>query len=106
MKNLLKFEQAMFRRIAKTRLIFEVDTQKMRANLIKSLEKQFKIADAFARDESLTPKQRQFWMRISAYIGQVMNSVAKGFDEAKVSKQLDKLERMIREGSGEEPQTT
>ena len=41
-------------------------------------------------------------MRISAYIVQVMNSVARGFDDAKISKQLDELERLIREGSGEE----
>ena len=44
--------------------------------------------------------------RFALIIGQVMNSVAKGFDESKVSKQLDDLERMIREGSGEEAQTT
>ena len=106
MKNFLKFEQAMFRRIAKTRRIVQVDTQKMRAKLLRSLQEQFEIADRFAKDDSLTPKQRQFWMRICAYIGQVMNSVAKGFDESKVSKQLDELERLIREGSGEEIQTT
>ena len=106
MKNLLKFEQAIFRRIAKTRRIIQVDTQRMRAKLLRSLQEQFEIADRFAKDDSLTPKQRQFWMRICAYIGQVMNSVAKGFDESKVSKQLDDLERMIREGSGEEAQTT
>lgn len=102
MKNFLKFEQAMFHRIAKTRRIVQVDTQRMRAKLLRSLQEQFEIADRFAKDDSLTPKQRQFWMRICAYIGQVMNSVAKGFDESKVSKQLDDLERMIREGSGEE----
>ena len=106
MKNLLKVEQAILHRIAKTKRIFEVDTQRMRAKLLRSLETQFKIADAFAKDEGLTPKQRQFWMRICAYIGQVMNSVAKGFDEAKVSKQLDELERMICEGSREEAETT
>lgn len=102
MKFLPKFEQAMARRVAKTRQAFEVDTQRMRGKLLKSLQTQFEIADRFARDESLTPKQRQFWMRISAYIGQVINSVAKGFDEVKVSKQLDELERMIREGDREE----
>jgi len=74
----------------------------MRAKLLKSLQEQFDIADGFAKDDSLTPKQRQFWMRISAYIVQVMNSVARGFDDAKISKQLDELERLIREGSGEE----
>jgi len=74
----------------------------MRAKLLKSLQEQFDIADGFAKDDSLTPKQRQFWMRISAYIVQVMNSVARGFDDAKISRQLDELERLIREGSGEE----
>jgi len=73
---------------------------------LKSLQEQFDIADKFAKDDSLTPKQRRFWMRISAYIGQVMNSLAKGFDESKISKQLDELERMILEGNGEKTEKT
>jgi len=92
----------MIRRIGNTKEILKVDTQLIRSKLLESLERQFEIADGFAKDESLKPKQRQFWMRISAYVGQVMNSVAKGFDEFKISRQLDELERMIREGSGEE----
>ena len=107
MKNLtLKFQQSIIRRIGNTKEILKVDTQLIRSKLLESLQKQFEIADAFAKDNSLKPKQRQFWMRISAYIGQVMNSIAKGFDEFKISRQLDELERMIREGSGEETQTT
>ena len=103
MKNLsLRIGQSMVHRIAKTKQAFQVDTQRMRSELLRNLEKQFEVADGFAKDEDLTPKQRQFWMRVSAYIGQVMNSVAKSFDETKISKQLDKLERMIREASGEE----
>jgi len=106
-KNLtLKFQQSMIRRITETKETLQVNTQRIRGKLLESLERQFEIADGFAKDESLKPRQRQFWMRISAYIGQVMNSVAKGFDESKISKQLDELERMIREGSGKETQTT
>ncbi len=92
----------MFRRLEETKETLQVDTQLIRSKLLESLESQFEIADNFAKDETLKPKQRQFWMRISAYIGQVMNSLAKGFDEAKISEQLDELERMIREGNGKE----
>lgn len=103
MKNQsLKFKQFMFRRLEETKETLQVDTQLIRSKLLESLESQFEIADNFAKDETLKPKQRQFWMRISAYIGQVMNSLAKGFDEAKISEQLDELERMIREGNGKE----
>lgn len=101
-RNLRNFEQA----IIKTRRTLKVDTQKTRAKLLKSLQEQFDIADEFAKDDSLTPKQRRFWMRISAYIGQVMNSLAKGFDESKISRQLDELERMILEGNGEKTEKT
>lgn len=106
MRNLRNFKQAISCRIARARRTLKVDTQKTRAKLLKSLQEQFDIADKFAKDESLEPKQRRFWMQISAYIGQVMNSLAKGFDESKISKQLDELERMILEGSGEEIQKT
>lgn len=103
MKNRsLNFQQFMSRRFEETKETFLVDTQKIRSKLLRSLESQFEIADGFAKDETLKAKQRQFWMRIAAYIGQVMNSIAKGFDESKILKQLEKLERMIREDSREE----
>ena len=96
---------AMARRTAQAKRIFQVDTQRIRAKLMKSLEGMFEVAEGFAKDKNLKLKQRQVWSRIAAYIGQVINSLAKSFDEAKISKQLDELERMIREGSGEEAET-
>ena len=104
----MKFRRSEFSaiasRTAQAKRIFELDTQKTRAKLIESLEKMFKMAEGFVKDKKLEPEQRQIWSRIAAYIGQVINSLTKSFDEAKVSKQLDRLERMIREGSGEEVQ--
>ena len=47
MKNLtLKFRQSMVRRIKKTKQTVQVNTQIIRAKLLKSLEKQFEIARA------------------------------------------------------------
>ncbi len=67
MKNpTLKFQQSMIRRIGNTKEALRVDTQLIRSKLLESLEKQFEIADRFAKDEKLKPKQRQFWMRVSS----------------------------------------
>jgi hypothetical protein len=41
-------------------------------------------------------------MRIMAYIGQVMNSISKSFDEAQVTKDLERLEKMIGEAVAKE----
>jgi hypothetical protein len=71
--------------------------QRVRLKLLADLESMFDMAKAHATDENLKPKQRQIWTRIAAYIGQVMNSLSKAFDEAAVTKDLEKLERMIRE---------
>lgn len=57
----------------------------------------FDIAKTQAIDENTTPKQRQIWTRIMAYIGQVMNSLTKAFDEAAVTRDLEVLEKMINE---------
>ncbi len=56
----------MIRRIGNTKEALRVDTQLIRSKLLESLEKQFEIADRFAKDEKLKPKQRQFWMRVSS----------------------------------------
>ncbi|MEM2104790.1 MAG: hypothetical protein QW717_07895 [Candidatus Bathyarchaeia archaeon] len=46
----------------------------------------FEIAKNFVEETSKDPKkarQCQHWMRVMGYLGQVMNSLADSFDEAK-----------------------
>ena len=75
----------------------EVSTQRIRSKLLADLEKMFDMAKAHATDENITPKQRQIWTRIMAYLGQVMNSLTRAFDEAAVTKDLEQLEKMMSE---------
>jgi len=82
----------------------EVDMQKTRLKLLADLQDMFNMAKGYAqsKDPEVTPKQRQIWMRIMAYIGQVMNSISKSFDEAQVTKDLERLEKMIGEAVAKE----
>lgn len=76
------------------------DTQQLRQKLMNELERMFDIAksavEAAKRDKTKA-KQVQIWIRVMGYLGQVMNSLADSFDEAKALEYFENLERMIRE---------
>jgi len=76
----------------------------MRLKLLRDLEDVFNMSKNFAQSKAddVTPKQRQIWIRIMAYTGQVMNSISKSFDEAQVTKDLERLEKMINEAMATE----
>jgi alpha-D-ribose 1-methylphosphonate 5-triphosphate synthase subunit PhnH len=86
---------------AKKRL--KIDTKNLREELLTDLKRMFELAKQAATKEGISEKQAQHWIRIMGYIGQVMNSLAKNFDETKALEQLEKLERMIR-GTEENPE--
>jgi hypothetical protein len=91
------------RRIADMREKVKVDTQKIREKLLENLQTIFNEAVKFAKGEvtvdgkELTLKQRQAWTRVAAYTAQVIQSVAKGFDEHEIDMQLDELQRLVDE---------
>ena len=72
------------------------DTQKLRLKLLAKLEAMFDLAEESARNAK-TPKQRELFMRVMGYIGQVINSLSKAFDEAALTEDLKVLEKMIDE---------
>jgi len=80
----------------------EVDMQKTRLKLLSDLQAMFDMAKAYATSKETKDKQRQIWIRIMAYIGQVMNSISKSFDEAQVTKDLERLEKLINEAVAKE----
>ncbi len=82
-----------------TRNRFERDMQAIRLKLLRDLADVFTMAKDYAQSKSdeVTAKQRQIWIRIMAYTGQVMNSISKTFDEAQVTRDLERLEKMINE---------
>lgn len=96
------------RRIRKLRRKVDINTQKMRAEMLDSLEEIFRMASSLARGEfgtqteegetvKVTLKQRQVWARVAAFVAQTMNSIAEGFDERQIDTQMDELERLIDE---------
>ena len=84
-------------RIQKLKKRIKIDTQRMRGKTLNTLEELFEMAKDLAQNTNLKLKQRQMWTRIAAYICQVINSVASGFDERQTDVQLDQLEDLINE---------
>ena len=95
-------------RVWKLKRRIKVDTQRMRGKALKNLEELFILAVALAKGEvktqtedgevqKVTLRQRQKWARVAAYIAQIMNSLAEGFDEREIDVQMDDLERLVNE---------
>lgn len=95
-------------RVSRFRRRIKIDTQKIRGNAIRKLEELFNLAVSLAKGEvktqtvdgetmKVTLKQRQMWARVAAYIAQILNSLAEGFDEREIDVQLDELERLVNE---------
>jgi len=96
-------------RILKVRKTVKVNTQRLRAKTLASLEEIFNLAVKIAKGEvkhqrssdgkevPISLKQRQMWARIAAYTAQIMNSVASGFDERQIDIQLNELEKLVNE---------
>lgn len=96
------------RRVARLRQTVKVNTQKTRKKMLDRLEEIFDLAVSLAKGEvetqtvdgaqvRVTLKQRQIWARVAAYVAQIMNSIAQGFDEREIDVQLDELERLVNE---------
>jgi len=96
------------KRLAELKETIRVDTQRIRGKTLNSLQELFDLAVALANGKvktqnedgvpvKVTLKQRQMWARVAAYIAQIMNSVASGFDERQIDVQLDELERLVNE---------
>ena len=96
------------RRISKLKKRVKFDTQQIRQKTIISLQELFDLSVTLAKGQiktqtegdkkvTVTLKQRQMWARIAAYIGQIMSSVASGFDEREIDTQLEELEKLVGE---------
>lgn len=90
----------------KTKKRIETDTQKLRKDVLEDLKQMFVIAKEKATAEPAEPNQTQHWIRIMGYIGQVINSLAKSFDETKALEQIERLEKMINEADAQESPRT
>ena len=89
------------RRLQIARRICRVDTQRLREKLLTRLQELFDISCGQARNKNLDLSQREKWARVAAYTAQVMEGLAKGFDERQVNRQLDELEELVGEARAE-----
>ncbi|MEM3699865.1 MAG: hypothetical protein QXL57_03230 [Candidatus Bathyarchaeia archaeon] len=93
------------RKIAQLKEKFKIDTQKIREKILEDLQAIFENAVSMAKGETtvnketLNIKQRQAWARVAAYTAQVIQSIAKGFDERQIDQDLAKLEELINEAA-------
>ena len=95
--------------LGKIRRIARVDSQGIRAKLLRQLDALFNLAFSIAKGQvkrlrddegkeySVTLGQRQKWARLAAYTAQVMQNLSKGFDEKEFQTDLKKLELLVNE---------
>ncbi|MBT0160228.1 hypothetical protein G4O51_09610 [Candidatus Bathyarchaeota archaeon A05DMB-2] len=84
------------RRIARIAKRHELNTQRVRFELIFELKSLLEMAQQRAID-TVSPEMKRDWMRTAAYIGQVINSISKTYDEASVDAELKKLQQKVEE---------
>jgi len=87
-------------RVARIADRFNVDTQRIRTGLILQLEALAEMTQQNALDaHPASVEVKQNWARLAAYISQVINSIGKTYDEAKIDADLEELQRLIAESS-------
>ena len=77
---------------------YSLDMQKVRFQLILELKALAETAQQKAIDTHPAKDDvKQNWIRLTAYIGQVINGIGKTFEEIKVDEDIKKLEELIKE---------
>jgi hypothetical protein len=84
------------RRIARISARHDLNTQRVRFELIFELKALAEMAAEKAID-TVQPDAKRDWMRATAYISQVINSISKTYDEASIDTELKQLQNKIEE---------
>jgi len=103
-----KVYRRMFQRPEEDRLADRLDTLGMRIKWINELESVFDMATLIAKGEitqqqvsekfePVTSKERQRWAHVAANIASVMGSLTNRYDERQIDKDLDFLEKWLKE---------
>ena len=86
------------KRIANLTEKFDGDTQRVRAQLILDLRSLLDIAtDQALNTGGKRIAVRQNWVRLAAYISQVINSISKTYDITQIKGELEQLRKTIGE---------
>jgi len=98
MKRQMELVQTNIFRLIARRAEFDGDTQKLRGWLILDLKAMNEECQQRAKDQRLTPKQRQKWAQLMAQISRVLTYVMKEFDAYKLSdlnKEVESLSKLF-----------
>ena len=77
---------------------YSLDMQNVRFQLILELKALAEIAQQKAIDTHHAKEEtKQNWIRLTAYIGQVINGIGKTFEEVKIDDDIQKLQDLIKE---------
>ena len=77
---------------------FDGDTQNIRSQLILDLRSLLEVATEQAlATGGKKPAERQNWVRLAAYISQVINSISKTYDISQIKNELEQLRKTIGE---------
>lgn len=86
------------RRISNLTEQFDGDTQRLRAQLIMELKGlQETAADQVHSARGNKTVDQQNWVRLAAYISQVINSISKTYDVSQIKDELEELRKSIEE---------
>ena len=86
------------RRISNLTEKFDGDTQRIRAQLIMELKAlQETSVDQVQSARGNKTTEQQNWIRLAAYLSQVINSVGKTYDIAQIKTELEQLRKTIGE---------
>jgi hypothetical protein len=84
---------------------YSLDMQNVRFHLILELRALAEMAQQKAIDTHPAKDDvKQNWIRLTAYIGQVINAIGKTYEEIKTDEDLKTLENAIKELKEEKPQ--
>ena len=75
----------------------KVDTKVIREKMIRNLEELMDFAHKKSVDSEISPKARQSWARLEAYIAQTLNSIINDYDIVNIKKKLEELKRIVEE---------
>jgi len=93
------------KRIAAIADKYSLDMQNVRFQLILELRALAEMAQQKAIDAHPAKDDvKQNWIRLTAYIGQVINAIGKTYEEIKTDEDLKTLENIIKELKEEKPQ--
>ncbi len=86
------------RRISNLSEKFDVDTQRLRAQLIMELKV---LQETAVQQTQSVPgrktRDQQNWVRLATYISQVINSITKTYDVTQIKDELEELRKSILE---------